>query len=51
MSFKKKFGHPKMKQEDAPPLMFVVDDGYHVASHMAMSLFFGFLVSNQEEFQ
>jgi hypothetical protein len=32
----------EMKRPDAPPLMVVIDDGAHVAAHMATSLFFWF---------
>ena len=32
----------EMKRPDAPPLKIVVDDGAHIAEHMATSLFFWF---------
>ena len=32
----------EMKRPDAPPLMFVVDDGAHIDSHMAQSVFYWF---------
>ena len=32
----------KMKRKNAPPLMLVVDDGAHLAAHMALSVFFWF---------
>jgi len=31
-----------MKRADAPPLMIVVDDGAHLAAHMAQSMFYWF---------
>jgi hypothetical protein len=32
----------EMRRDDAPPLMIVVDDGAHLAAHMAQSMFYWF---------
>jgi hypothetical protein len=42
VSFLHKIWTMEMKRDDAPPLKVVVDDGAHLASHMAQSVFFWF---------
>eukprot|EP00550_Attheya_septentrionalis_P002643 CAMPEP_0198289906 /NCGR_PEP_ID=MMETSP1449-20131203/7945_1 /TAXON_ID=420275 /ORGANISM="Attheya septentrionalis, Strain CCMP2084" /LENGTH=402 /DNA_ID=CAMNT_0043988311 /DNA_START=54 /DNA_END=1263 /DNA_ORIENTATION=- len=42
VSFLHKIWMTEMKHPDAPPLKVVVDDGAHLASHMAQSVFFWF---------
>ena len=42
VEFLHKIWTEKMKRPDAPPLKIVVDDGAHVAGHMATTVFFWF---------